>query len=352
MYGGGAFVVLMIVAASFFPSNPLGNFASMMIWAFVGTIATLLGVIALFIGGRLYRSHPLKAGAASKEKTLGVKESPPPFLSPLIGGSLFAGIPVVLVLGLIAYMISPNLLKVPNMIMLVVVVTALHFALQSAAERSRAASAGKKEAHPGLVGASQMTGKLMLATALLSIAYYASTPGALTELLDDRGQFGQSVSEDDLPKDTLLDPGLSKNDVGKWIAKFNIQNPHILTDGVMSEQSTKALRDAANGYPMQVGVGSYINSTVNLSVTYSTGDLSDGILLYNGNCLSPTLERNGRRYTPKTCSGNWRTQSNSMMGVYAIVFKEGGKLFTVDLYVGDIIKGFPDMKLIIEKNGE
>lgn len=359
MYGGGAFVVLMIVAAAFFPSNPLGNFASMMIWAFIGTIATLLGVIALFIGGRLYQRRTPKAGAAPKEQSVGA-QSGSTFLPSLVYGLTWVGIPTIVAIGLIAYTIAPNLIIVPNMIMLAMIITAIRYGLKSATEHSKVSSAGKKEPHSGLAGISQILGRLMLLTWILFLPgyYLYYTPGTLTHLLETSELSGpekaliEHMGNKDLPQNTLLDPGLSMNDSGKWVARLNIHNPHILNEGVMSQESTRALLDAANGYPMQISPGSYVNTAVKLSVIHSTGEASDGIVLYNGNCLSPTMKRGGGQYTLKTCTGNWKTQSNSMMGVYSIVFNNTGRIIIVDLYEGSFIKGIPDMKLILSKKGD
>lgn len=368
MFYGSAFVVLVIIALLMvFPSDPLGHLIGVMIYTFVGTILVLFGAILLFIGVRIYKKRRPETTEAPKEGKAGGAQSTPAFLFPLILGSIWVGIPVAIGLGLITYTIAPGLLTQPNMVMLAVVITALYYALRSAVTRSRMTSPSKKEAHQTLHGMRSRLGWLTLIMWLILPGYYAYyTPGTFTQLLETsklsgpersfleyqkkKERLGQSVSEDELPQNTLLDPGISTSETSKWVAVFNILNPHIGNEGIARGIISPALLDAAKGNPLRLDPGSRINTEVLLSVTNGTGVDSDGILLYNGDCRSPTMDRGGSgHYTLKTCSGNWRTQSGSMMGVYGIVFNNTGRIVSVDLYEGSHIKGLPDMKLIIHK---
>lgn len=327
------------------------------------------GLSAIIILVILYRSIRKYRGRV-KESTPAVtkNDTSPPFFIPLMNGLVWPGLLVLIVVSMIATAIMPKVLQVPNMFIPAIVLTAIYYALRSAVVRSKASSVGRKEPHGGLVSMRQMVGGLALVMwfLFLPIYYTSYAPDALTTLIQtdkpswgkrallnylaEKRGLGSSVDREDLPQNTLLEPGLEMNDVGKWTVKFNILNVHTLDEGIMSQESIDVLKNAANGYPLQIAAGSFINTNVNLSVamTDETATVNDGIFLYNGNCLSPSRERNGMLFTPKTCTGNWRTLSNSIGGVYSITFKDGN-VFIVDLFEGNMIKGFPDARLIAER---
>lgn len=325
-------------------------------WWIAKGLSIIVVIFVIFRGVKKYRG----AGKESKVVTTeDVEDSS--FLQPLILGLIWPGLPVLFVLGLIVYTFAPILLKEPNLIMLLIVAIALHVALRSAMRRS--IQRGKKKSHKGLTFTSSVMGKVLLLSIIGTLAYYAYNPDSMTSLLKrselsgpgkafvkhmaDKERLGQSVDEDDLPKNTLVDPGFSTSEAGKWVAILNLWNTHIANDGIKNGRLSPALLDAAKGNPLQLGAGSHISSDVILSVTNSTGTLRDGVLLYNGECLSPTRDRDSGHYTLKTCTGNWKTHSNSIMGVYALVFNNTGRRFTVDLYEGNFIKSAPDMKLTV-----
>lgn len=368
--GGYAFIALAIygifflvtgishLSQSLFASTGAGD----KFWWIAKGLSIILILFITFRIVRKYRAHSKSnriEGVKGKEVA---KTISPPLLSPLLYGIVFVGLPVLAGLGVIAYTIAPRLLQVPNMFMLPIVATALYFALRSAAQKS--IPEGKKESHKELASARGMMGNFTFILWLFVIGYYAYAPSAVAELfggelsapgkramnyLKEKERLGQSVNEDDLPKNTLLDPGVSTSETGKWVAVLNILNPHIARDGITNGRLSPALLDAAKGNPLQLGAGSHISSDVILSVMNSTGDAQDGVFLYNGDCKSPTRDRGSGRYTLKTCTGNWKTHTNSIMGVYALVFNNMGNVFTVDLYEGNFIKGYPDMKLIVHK---
>jgi hypothetical protein len=179
---------------------------------------------------------------------------------------------------------------------------------------------------------------LWLAHGLLGSIFTESKPVSLEMALDSF--FGTEK----VTASPELTQSLPVSEVGKWFVKLNILNHHIYGNGL-----SPGLIEAAKGKPLPLVAGSYIGDKVNLTVMTTKGAHIDGVLLYNGDCKLSTRENVRGYYSIKTCSGNWKTQSESINGVYTLEFKPRGDIFVADLSEGNVIKGIPDIKLIVEK---
>lgn len=325
-------------------------------WWIAKGLSIILVLFIVFLGVKKYRKPSTSKKAGATEDQVIPDTNNPPFFFPLLTGLVWPGLPVLAGFGLVAYAISPSLVQVPNMLMVPTGAIALYYALRSAVRRSKTmTSQGKEEFNSGLVSTRSVVGKITLILLLLGTPgyyNYYSPPGTFTELFKgselsglgkkyeayqaQKERLAPSVSEENLPTDTLLDPGLSTSEVGDWIVKMDIHNPYITIGGIKS------------GNRLTINEGSYITDHLYFSVVSSAGH---GVLLSDGNCKKPTKE-SIQVHTPKTCTGNWHTLDNSIRGVYALVFKNTGKVFTVDLYTNDVITGDPDIKLIAQKNEE
>ena len=335
-------------------------------WIAKGLSIIILFFIALRSVKKYRGRNKGKNEAVTTTEKQVIKSDGPPLFSPLLYGLMFSGIPVLLGLVLIAYTIAPNLIRVPNMAMLPIGITALYFAMRSAVKRSRAGSATKKEADPNLVSARDISRNVMLVLWLIGLpgyyAYYA--PGTLPKLIqtselsgpakafveyeDKKEREGPSVDLRDLPQNTLLDPGLATGDVKNWEVIVNIVNPHMVVPGDPYGKLSLAIQKAADGTRQKLVAGSSMGDHVFLAVEIVSGNEQDRIILHDGDCKPPHVYPNGT-FTTKTCSGNWSTGSNSVRGVYGLIFDRAGRYFSADLYEGNFIKNAPDIKLIVQR---